>query len=507
MQKEELLAYFAQLVPDRNWKRLGTTFQTANSKYFYDTGTGKVLECEEEEFLVIQNILKNSGLSSLKKTGLSEKTILIALEKIKLLVETEKILQAPIYDKFRSQDMEVIQLNNIQQVILELTEQCNLRCRYCIYNEDHEDFRGFSTKNMTWEVAKKALDFVFAHSGKELYVTFYGGEPLLQFPLMKQCIDYAIQKVGKERELHFGFTTNLTLITKEMAEYFSSLKSCSITGSVDGPEEIHDANRIMVNHTGSFAKAMEGLKLLTDCISQKKTGLTVGINAVLTPPYTMERIERINQFFRSISWLPSNITIHTSYMQGSTKKKAVNPKREEIMESLEESDPLEFWKLDRICQQKDEEIRYNMNNVNLARIQNRSITAAPIPSMEQNGCCAPGERRLYVTTAGKFHVCERVGESPIIGDVENGMDLAAIKKYYIDEYAKESLSDCSNCWAVHLCSLCYAACYNKEGIDINKKRGLCYDQRAMVKNDLISYHQIMEQNPSYLERYCSKELK
>ena len=132
MQKEELLAYFAQLVPDRNWKRLGTTFQTANSKYFYDTGTGKVLECEEEEFLVIQNILKNSGLSSLKKTGLSEKTILIALEKIKLLVETEKILQAPIYDKFRSQDMEVIQLNNIQQVILELTEQCNLRCRYCI---------------------------------------------------------------------------------------------------------------------------------------------------------------------------------------------------------------------------------------------------------------------------------------------------------------------------------------------------------------------------------------
>ena len=73
---------------------------------------------------------------------------------------------------------------------------------------------------MTWEVAKKALDFVFAHSGKELYVTFYGGEPLLQFPLMKQCIDYAIQKVGKERELHFGFTTNLTLITKEMAEYF-----------------------------------------------------------------------------------------------------------------------------------------------------------------------------------------------------------------------------------------------------------------------------------------------
>ena len=92
MQKEELLAYFSQLVPDGNWKRLGTTFQTQNSKYFYDTGTGKVLECEEEEFFVLQNILKNSGISSLEETGLSEESILATLENIKLLVETEKIL-------------------------------------------------------------------------------------------------------------------------------------------------------------------------------------------------------------------------------------------------------------------------------------------------------------------------------------------------------------------------------------------------------------------------------
>lgn len=69
MQKEELLAYFIRLVPNGSWKRLGTTFQTENSKYFYDTGTGKVLECEEEEFFVLQNILKNSGISSLEKPG------------------------------------------------------------------------------------------------------------------------------------------------------------------------------------------------------------------------------------------------------------------------------------------------------------------------------------------------------------------------------------------------------------------------------------------------------
>ena len=512
MQKEELLAYFSQLVPDGNWKRLGTTFQTQNSKYFYDTGTGKVLECEENEFLVVENILRHSGLSSLEETGLSEDSLLTALENIKLLTETEKIFQAPVYNKFRSQDMEVKQNHNIHQIILELTEQCNLRCRYCVYNEDHEDFRGFSTKNMTWEIAKKALDFAITHSEEEFFVTFYGGEPLLQFPLMKQCMDYTIEKIGKKKKVHFGFTTNLTLVTREMAEYFASLESCIITGSVDGPEEIHDANRIMVSHTGSFSKAMKGLKLLIDCMGEKKAGDAIGINAVLTPPYTVEKIEGINQFFRSIPWLPENITIRTSYMQGSNKKRVKKQgqgmtEMPENMETLEKSDPLEYWRLDKICQQKDEEIKYNMNNSNLARIQHRIIAAEPIQFMEQNGCCAPGERRLYVTTAGKFHVCERIGESPVIGDVENGMNLEAIKKYYIDEYAKESLPDCSNCWAVHLCSLCYASFYDEEGINIEKKKALCRDRKIMAINDLISYHQIMEQNSAYLDRYCSEEPK
>lgn len=176
-----------------------------------------------------------------------------------------------------------------------------------------------------------------------------------------------------------------------------------------------------------------------------------------------------------------------------------------VLECEKEADSLEYWRLDKICQQKDGEIKYNMNNANLSRVQCRIIADEPIRFMEQNGCCAPGERRLYVTTTGKFHVCERIGESPVIGDVENGMDLDAIKKYYVDEYAKESMPDCSKCWAVHLCSLCYAAFYDEKGIDITKKRTLCHEQRITARNELISYHQILEQNPAYLDRYCSED--
>ena len=123
--------------------------------------------------------------------------------------------------------------------------------------------------------------------------------------------------------------------------------------------------------------------------------------------------------------------------------------------------------------------------------------------MKQNGCCNPGNRRLYITTEGKFHVCERIGESPAIGDVDHGLDVESIKKYYIDEYAQASLPDCSNCWAAQLCSLCFASFYNENGIDMKEKKRLCAIQKQLMKYNLIAYHQIMETNPEYINKHCN----
>ncbi len=503
MNKEELFDYYQYLVPDGKWQRLGTTFQTENAKYFYDAGTTNVFECNDQEFLVLENILAHSGLFSLDETGLPEAELLDALENIKELTEKYKICQATAYQKFQTQEMDFSQNSLIQQVIFELTEQCNLRCKYCIYGEENERFRNFSGRNMSWEIAKKGLDYVFAHSGDEISVTFYGGEPLLQFPLMKQCMDYTIEKVGKEKKIEFGFTTNLTLVTREMAEYFASLDFCAITGSLDGPEDIHDAYRVTQNKMGSFKKAMEGLKLLIDCMGQERASNIISINAVMTPPYTVEKAEYINQFFRSIPWLPKNMTIRSTYVE-RPKKKGDGVHQTNMKGTIQQDDPVEYWKLVKICKKEEKDIGFNTDNTNLTKIHNRMISEVPIPFLRQNGCCNPGNRRLYITTEGKFHVCERIGESPAIGDVDHGLDADAIKKYYIDEYAQASLPDCCNCWAAQLCSLCFASFYNKNGIDIQEKRRLCAIQRQLIKYNLIAYHQIMETNPEYINQYCNK---
>jgi len=90
-------------------------------------------------------------------------------------------------------------------------------------------------------------------------------------------------------------------MTKEMAEYFTSLDNCSITVSLDGPKDIHDKNRVTRSNKGSFHYVMHGLKLLVDCMGEEKAKKSININAVITPPYSEKKLERINDFFNSIS--------------------------------------------------------------------------------------------------------------------------------------------------------------------------------------------------------------
>lgn len=96
----------------------------------------------------------------------------------------------------------------MQAVTLEITERCNLRCDYCIYNENDSDFRQFGSTDISPDTIKTALDFFFARCGKEFNVGFYGGEPLIRFDLIKIAVEYAEKLVdGTNKELHFFFAT------------------------------------------------------------------------------------------------------------------------------------------------------------------------------------------------------------------------------------------------------------------------------------------------------------
>ncbi|MFZ3070522.1 MAG: radical SAM protein [Anaerolineaceae bacterium] len=116
---------------------------------------------------------------------------------------------------------------------------------------------------MTWKVAKRALDFLWEHSidSGEVNVGFYGGEPLLEFPLIQKVVGYS-KYLFWGKQLTFSITTNGTLLNPEIILFFQE-HNFSLGISLDGPKEINDRNRVFANGKGTFDSVLHNINLLS----------------------------------------------------------------------------------------------------------------------------------------------------------------------------------------------------------------------------------------------------
>lgn len=166
--------YLEEISKDLTPDRFGITFSTNSKNYFYDRGTNKVIECKKWEQNFIFDLLQGHSLQEIEDkvlaTGIEDKQ----LERFYSEIEYENLLKAPVYSKINSLSVEELKegVNGLSQLILELTEKCNLRCKYCIYNEGYQQFRNFDYKSMSWDTAKKSIDYACLHSGDEVSITF-----------------------------------------------------------------------------------------------------------------------------------------------------------------------------------------------------------------------------------------------------------------------------------------------------------------------------------------------
>lgn len=482
-------------------QRMGILFSTERKDYLYDTGTGKVIELEDEEKKIFDALF--DAKKSLKQT---EEMIINSdkQEQILAFICSEHLLDNPVLKQFvQLDDCYEEETLKIKQLIIELTERCNLRCKYCIYNEYNNGNRNFTNNDISFDTAKKAMDYAYKHRDPEHFaITFYGGEPLLNYKVMRQCIDYALENFT-DCNLSFSFTTNLTLMTEEIAEYLAKVPDLSIVLSVDGPEQIHNMARVYSNNKPTFNDVYRGLQYIAKAAS--KYGRTSLIfNAVLMPPYTEERFDQISDFFSNMDFLPAGTSVRASYPSPKTVPESYYVELQEKGYSLDTSDNLVEW-VERKSKGKDFlENRLNLYTdymqSSLVKIHNRIVLEAPIESSYYNGCCIPGQRRIYVCTDGQYKICERIGNSPNIGDVDKGIDIIAIKKYYLKEYEGASIEFCSKCWALRLCDICYANCYNENGMDIQMKCSYCDSIRARYKNWLINYYETVESDMELIKR-------
>lgn len=493
---------FLDLKKEYRFSRLGKPFRTKNKKYFFDSGTGKVFEVKDNVYSVLNCYWHEDNFGKIIELNIPEDDLLGALREIEETVKLHNILQMPpVKNMYHNLgDIENQELTNVppNHLIIEITQRCNMRCKYCIYHEEEAGYREFGSQDISFDSIRKAIDMMDLCPDEEISITFYGGEPLLRFDLIKQAIEYSKQKLNNKK-LSFGMTTNATLVTEEIASYLATLEDYFTLISLDGPKEIHDKNRIFPNGTGSFEATIKGLKILIDSEGEKASE-RINYNIVLNDD-NQENYEHIQSFFRNSGIIPENSVINTSYInKGSKEYKYLGvgtEEEKEFTDNLNTTDTLTDWNIEKFMSgnvQLDKNKLIAKENLNrrLYSIHSRLLTDKPFQFHRMNGCCSPAKRRIYVTTNGDFSICERMGPAPFIGNVDIGIDVEKIKKYYIDDFINAFAKYCNDCWAVHLCGLCYTNCYNQEGVNSAYRHKRCSVNRCGIEGDLVRYHTLLE---------------
>ena len=224
-------------------------FSCSTGYYLYDVNTDSILKVTPDTYQRLEkreNIEENEQIRKLKKYGY-------------LKTSHVQISEHPVTKLLPS-----LYENRIGNLTLQVTQQCNLRCDYCVYSGKYYT-RTHSNKRMSFEMAKKGLDFLLSHSSacEELRVGFYGGEPLLEFELIKRCVEY-METQTKDKAIHYQITTNGTLLKGEILTYLIE-KKFEITISFDGPKEIHDRYRKFAgSDKGSYDTVMQNARYIKE---------------------------------------------------------------------------------------------------------------------------------------------------------------------------------------------------------------------------------------------------
>lgn len=348
----------------------------------------------------------------------------------------------------------------VKALCLHIAHDCNLACRYCFAGEG--EYKG-DRSLMSFEVGKKALDFLVENSGsrRNLEVDFFGGEPLLNFEVVKKLVAYG-REIEKAKDKHFRFTltTNGVLLNDDVID-FANREMDNIVLSIDGRKEVHDRMRPFKNGAGSYDLIIDKFKKVAE--SRKQTKYYVrGTFTHGNLDFVEDVLSLADEGFEQISVEP--------VVAGPEEPYAIRP--EDIPTICEGYDRLAKEMLKR----KKEGRGFNFFHYML------DLSGGPCVYKRLSGC-GSGTEYLAVTPWGDLYPCHQfVGEEEFcLGNVEDGIVNTGLRDTFklCNVYAKE---ECRNCFARFYCSGgCAANAYHCHG-DINQPYEIgCELQRKRVE--------------------------
>ena len=330
----------------------------------------------------------------------------------------------------------------VKALCLHIAHDCNLACKYCFAEEG--EYHGRRAL-MSFEVGKKALDFLIANSGsrRNLEVDFFGGEPLMNFDVVKQLVAYGReQEKLHDKQFRFTLTTNGVLLNKEIQE-FANKEMANVVLSVDGRKEVHDFMRPFRGGQGSYDYIIPKFKEMAE--SRNQTNYYVrGTFTHYNTDFASDVLSLADEGFEQISVEP--------VVAPETEDYAI--KASDLPKIMEEYDYLAKEMLKR----EKEGRGFNFFHFMI------DLSGGPCVAKRLSGC-GSGTEYLAVTPWGDLYPCHQfVGQEEfLMGNVDEGIVRTDLQEEFkcCNVYARET---CQDCFAKFYCSGgCAANSYNFTG--------------------------------------------
>ncbi|MDR2126767.1 MAG: radical SAM peptide maturase [Prevotellaceae bacterium] len=376
-------------------------------------------------------------------------------------------------------------LINLKQVTLEVTDVCNLRCKYCGYGDLYFGYDKRQDKYLSFDKVKTLIDWLvyiwkFFKTVSYMPTTtigFYGGEPLMNIDLIKQTVEY-VENLKINRNFLFAMTTNAVLLDKYM-DYIAEKKFNTLI-SLDGNSE---GQSYRVNHSGrnSFDTVYRNVKLLQQ-EHPEYFAEHVNFNAVL---HNRNSVESTYSFIKNeFGKTPTMSELNNSNIR-SDKIEEFNRTYRNKSESLYQSENYEKLAEDIFIGEPQTEnllLFLHQYSGNTFRDYNDLFIDKNELRYRPTGTCTPFGKKIFLTVNGKIIQCERIDHNFAVGNVENGkvnLDFDYIVNRfnaYLDKLSKQ----CKVCYRKKSCTQCM---YYIPDIDNNKP--VCHG--FMNKTDFENY--------------------
>ena len=357
----------------------------------------------------------------------------------------------------------------VKALCLHIAHTCNLNCAYCFasqgkYNGDRAV--------MSFEVGKQALDFLITNSGKRrnLEVDFFGGEPLMNFDVVKQLVAYA-RSIEKEHNKNFRFTltTNGMLINDDVIE-FANKEMSNVVLSLDGRKEVHDRYRVDYAGKGSWERIVPKFQKLVEAREGK--------NYYMRGTFTHENPDFLEDIKTMLDLGFTELSMEPVVCAPGDPSELTDADMEIVKDQYE--------KLAELMLQRDDEGKpFTFYHYMI------DLKGGPCIYKRISGC-GSGTEYMAVTPWGDLYPCHQfVGDDKyLLGNVWDGVCNTAIQEEFAscNVYAR---SECKDCWAKLYCSGgCAANAYHstgsvkgvyKSGCELFRKRMECAIMVAIAR--------------------------